>query len=87
MGDVLGYEGRRVVVTGSASGMGQAATEILVSLGAEVYGLDVKSTTTSGAKSLEVDLRDRSAIEQAVAVVGTDVLGVFNCAGLPGPPF
>ena len=67
--------------------MGQAATEILVSLGAEVYGLDVKSTTTSGAKSLEVDLRDRSAIEQPVAAAGTDVLGVFNCAGLPGPPF
>ncbi|ORB10554.1 hypothetical protein BST36_30850, partial [Mycolicibacterium moriokaense] len=36
MDDVLGYEGKSVVVTGAASGMGQAAAQILVDLGATV---------------------------------------------------
>ena len=37
MEDALGYKGKRVVVTGSASGMGEAAAQILVDLGAEAH--------------------------------------------------
>jgi NAD(P)-dependent dehydrogenase (short-subunit alcohol dehydrogenase family) len=37
MKDVLGYSGKRVIVTGAASGMGAATTELLVELGAEVH--------------------------------------------------
>ena len=40
--DVLQYSGKRVVVTGAASGMGAATAEILVELGAEVHAIDVK---------------------------------------------
>ena len=35
MADVLGYSGKVCVITGAASGMGAAATELLVELGAE----------------------------------------------------
>jgi NAD(P)-dependent dehydrogenase (short-subunit alcohol dehydrogenase family) len=85
--DVLGYDGRRVIVTGAASGMGEATARILVELGAEVTGVDIRPTAVDGAEYQEVDLRDKAAIEAAAANVGTPVQAFFNCAGLPGPPF
>ena len=42
MDDVLGYEGKKVLVTGAASGMGAATASILSELGAEVHGLDIQ---------------------------------------------
>jgi NAD(P)-dependent dehydrogenase (short-subunit alcohol dehydrogenase family) len=87
MEDVLGYAGKRVVVTGSASGMGAATAEILLGLDAEVIGLDVKPTSLPVAASIEVDLRDKTSIDAAVAKVDGPVHGVFSVAGLPGPPF
>jgi len=85
--DVLQYAGKRAVVTGSASGMGAATAQILVDLGAEVIGLDVKPTEVAVKQSLEVDLRDRSSIDQAVSAIGGPVHAVFSVAGLPGAPF
>ena len=41
MSDALGYEGKQVVMTGAATGMGAAAAELLVELGAEVFALDI----------------------------------------------
>jgi NAD(P)-dependent dehydrogenase (short-subunit alcohol dehydrogenase family) len=87
MDDVLGYDGATVVVTGAASGMGAAAAQILVDLGAEVTAIDIKPTDVPVAHFLEVDLRDRGAIEDAAAAIGGAVDGLFSCAGLPGPPF
>lgn len=87
MADVLGYAGASVVVTGAASGMGAATAQILVDLGARVTALDVKPTTVPAARSLDVDLRDRVAIEAAAAEIDGPVDGLFSCAGLPGPPF
>jgi NAD(P)-dependent dehydrogenase (short-subunit alcohol dehydrogenase family) len=85
--DVLQYEGKRVVVTGCASGMGAATAQILVDLGAEVVGLDVKPTEVPVKSFIEVDLRDRASIDDAVSKIDGPVHGVFSVAGLPGPPF
>ena len=41
MSDVLGYKEKNVVITGAASGMGEAAAQLLVDLGAKVYALDI----------------------------------------------
>lgn len=87
MNDVLGYEGKRVVVTGAASGMGAATAGLLVDLGAEVLALDVKPTELAGATAIEVDLKDEASIDAAVAAIGGDIQAVFSVAGLPGPPF
>ncbi len=87
MDDVLGYEGRNVVVTGAASGMGAAAARILVDLGAEVTAIDVKPIPVPVRSTLQVDLRDREAIDDAVAAITTPVHAVCSCAGLPGSPF
>jgi NAD(P)-dependent dehydrogenase (short-subunit alcohol dehydrogenase family) len=81
---VLQYEGKRVIVTGAASGMGAATTEILVELGAEVHAIDINKPEATGLASFsQVDLRDPGQIEEAVAKIGKIVNGLFNCAGLP----
>jgi NAD(P)-dependent dehydrogenase (short-subunit alcohol dehydrogenase family) len=85
--DVLGYAGKRAVVTGAASGMGEATADVLVGLGARVVAIDVKPTTVAADAALEVDLRDQAAIDAAVGEIDGPVDAVFACAGLPGPPF
>ncbi|NLE78344.1 SDR family oxidoreductase [Mycolicibacterium holsaticum] len=87
MDDVLRYRGKSVVVTGAASGMGQAAAQILVDLGATVTALDIKPTTVPVARALQIDLRDSKSIDEVAASIDGPVDGLFSCAGLPGPPF
>jgi NAD(P)-dependent dehydrogenase (short-subunit alcohol dehydrogenase family) len=87
MDDVLGYAGKSVVVTGAASGMGQEVARILVDLGANVTALDIKPTTVPVSNAVQLDLRDRAAIEDTAASIDGPVDSVFGCAGLPGPPF
>ncbi len=87
MNDPLQYEAKRVVVTGCASGMGAAAASILVELGAEVIGLDVKPTDVAVKSFVQVDLRDKASIDAAVVAIGSPVDSVFSIAGLPGAPF
>jgi NAD(P)-dependent dehydrogenase (short-subunit alcohol dehydrogenase family) len=84
--DPLGYAGARAVVTGSFSGIGEATARLLVELGAEVTAIDIKETTADVARSLQVDLRDKAAIEDAAAAIGP-IDAFFNCAGVAGPPF
>ncbi len=87
MNDVLGYEGASVVITGAASGMGEAATQILVDLGAKVTAIDIKPTSVAVDRFIEVDLRDREAIDAAADSIDGPIDAFFSCAGLPGPPF
>lgn len=87
MEDVLQYAGKRVVVTGCASGMGAATAQILVDLDAEVIGLDVKPTDVPVSSFISVDLKDPATVDAAVATIGGPVNAVFSVAGLPGPPF
>lgn len=87
MDDVLRYRGKSVVVTGAASGMGQATAQILVDLGATVTALDIKPTTVPVARALQIDLRDSQSIDEVAASIDGPVDGLFSCAGLPGPPF
>ena len=61
MADLLGYEGKPVVLVGAATGMGDAATKHLVELGAEVYALDIAPIEAPVKQGIEVDLRDRGA--------------------------
>jgi NAD(P)-dependent dehydrogenase (short-subunit alcohol dehydrogenase family) len=87
MNDVLQYEGKRVVVTGCASGMGAATAGLLVDLGADVIGLDVKPTDVPVKQFLTMNLGEKSSIDEGVAAIEGPVHAVFSVAGLPGPPF
>src|SRR5947207_15904835 len=87
MDDVLGYKGKHAVVTGAASGMGAATASALIELGANVTAIDMKPTSLAVAAMLEVDLGDRSAIDDAVAAPGDPAAPGFGAPALPGPPF
>jgi NAD(P)-dependent dehydrogenase (short-subunit alcohol dehydrogenase family) len=87
MDDVLGYAGKRAVVTGAASGMGDATARLLTELGAEVVGVDRAVIGAPVAQTVEVDLLDPDAIATAAAGIDGEIDAFFNCAGLPGPPF
>ena len=62
------YDGKRVVVTGCASGIGAHVARQLAELGAEVIGLDrARDRRSSSTSFIEVDLSDPASIDAAVA--------------------
>lgn len=84
MSELLGYAGKRVIVSGCFSGMGEATAQALIALGAEVHGLDFKPSALPLASFNTIDLRDPASIEAGVTAIGGTVDALFNCAGLPG---
>ncbi|MGE0879936.1 MAG: SDR family oxidoreductase [Acidimicrobiia bacterium] len=81
----LRYDGKRVLVTGAASGMGAALSRMLVEAGAEVYGADVKPVTIDGvAGDVRLDLADEASIVACVDAVGGPLHSIFSVAGIPG---
>ena len=83
MKDYLNYGGAVCVVTGSASGMGKATTEMLVDLGAVVYALDVQEVTTPGIQLfIQTDLADKASIDQAFTQIPDKIDKFFGIAGV-----
>lgn len=87
MDDVLGYVGTRAVVTGAASGMGDAAARLLTELGAKVIGVDRAEIGAPVDQAVRVDLLDPGSIAAVADRIEGPINSFFNCAGLPGPPF
>jgi NAD(P)-dependent dehydrogenase (short-subunit alcohol dehydrogenase family) len=89
-----GLTGRRVVVTGGASGMGAGVVRAFSARGAQVVSLDVNDVTgariadDAGARYLRCDVADEDSVEQSFATAvdhlgGLDVL--VHAAGIaPG---
>jgi NAD(P)-dependent dehydrogenase (short-subunit alcohol dehydrogenase family) len=85
------FQGRRIYLTGAASGIGLATARLLAQGGAGLALADIdaegleRSAAATGGRALVVDLRDGAAIdasvaEAAAALGGLD--GVINCAGV-----
>ena len=90
MKNLLSYEGKRVVVAGAGSGMGEATARVLGGLGAEeIVAVDIRKPPLDDVKFLEVDLRQADAIESAVAEIarGGRIDALVYAAGLPGGAF
>ena len=82
--DGLGYRGRTVVVTGCASGMGEATARILGELGATVHAVDVREPSIPHASYHPTDLADPDQVRTTAAALTE--LGPFDhlfaCAGI-----
>lgn len=77
------YAGRRVAVTGCASGIGERVAARLIELGAEVVGLDLRAPALEVAEYVRVDLADSDLIAVAAEECGA-VDALFNVAGVSG---
>lgn len=80
--DAFRFDGKRAVVVGGATGMGAAAAELLVDLGAEVVVLDFAEVTLAGAKAVHVNLGERDSIDAALDQIGGPVDALLSCAGV-----
>lgn len=76
----IGFEGRRVIVTGAAHGFGRAIAHAFAARGAEVHALDVnrdglaETVARAGGRcdSAVVDVGDRAAVQEAVGRIEAD---------------
>jgi len=87
-------EGRSIIITGAASGIGRATAEVFAAHGAQLGLMDVSGPALSevaaalGAKWEQCDLGDAAAVTKAVDSLGNQlgrIDGVINCAGITIP--
>lgn len=82
----FGYEGKRVLVVGGATGMGAAAAKGVAELGAEVTVMDVAAIDYPCAQDLQVDLRDKRSVDAAISAIDAPIHAIFSCAGVADGP-
>ncbi|MBO2453188.1 coniferyl-alcohol dehydrogenase [Actinomadura barringtoniae] len=78
------YSGRRVVVTGCASGIGERLAAQLADRGAQVIGLDRRRPRVHVESFHPVDLSDSESIGAAATAIDGPVDALFNVAGISG---
>lgn len=79
---LFGFEGKTVVITGAASGMGRAATELLIGLGAEVHAVDINPIDLPVAKSYQANLGEKEDIDRLVAELPEHIEAFYSCQGI-----
>jgi NAD(P)-dependent dehydrogenase (short-subunit alcohol dehydrogenase family) len=78
----LGLDGKSIIVTGVASGIGAATAAHLEDSGASVVGIDLKPSTVPDAHH-EADLSDPAQIDALVSRLPAGANGLCNIAGVP----
>ncbi len=76
-------KGKRIVVTGSSSGIGLETARILSEQGAEVIGVDVNKCFDHIEEFYRADLSDPRTIDALIDVLPDEIHGLVNNAGLP----
>ncbi len=87
LGELVRYDGKHVVVTGCASGIGAEVARQVAELGGRVTGLDLHPPTDESplAEFIKVDLSDPESVQTAAAEVGVRapvIDALFNVAGV-----
>ena len=78
----FGFEGKRALVVGGASGMGNAAAVLLRDLGAEVEIADVREPVEAVGKFHSLDLRSQESVDHLVDSLAGSIDVVLSCAGV-----
>jgi len=73
-----------ILLTGAASGVGDATARQLIECGYQVVSLDVKEPTAAVAAHHSCDLSDPEAIDAVVAGLEGPYASLLNVAGVPG---
>jgi NAD(P)-dependent dehydrogenase (short-subunit alcohol dehydrogenase family) len=87
--EIIGLKGKNVVITGAASGMAKAATELLIELGAKVYAIDLNEVDLPVEKVLRGDLSKPEVIDEIVEQLPDEIDAAYICHGIaliPGNP-
>lgn len=79
---LLGYEGKTVVITGAASGMAHCATELLLSLGAKVYAVDMNPCDLPVEQTVLGNLAKKEEIDRVAAELPEKIDVLFLCHGV-----
>jgi NAD(P)-dependent dehydrogenase (short-subunit alcohol dehydrogenase family) len=83
MSDLFSYAGKRVVVTGAATGVGAALLDVLAELdAAHVTVLDIKAPSGPHTTFIETNLGDKAAVDAAIEAIEGPVHALFNNAGV-----
>ena len=80
--DAFRYDGKRALVVGGATGMGAAAAKTVAELGGEVVVMDYAPVEFDVAKTFDVDIRDRAAIDDVLGELQGPVDAIFAAAGV-----
>jgi len=85
---MFNLNGKNIIVTGAASGIGAECARLLAACGAQVTGVDLNDCTkTEGvARALLADLSVAAEIDRLAGEVGSEIDGLCNIAGLPSLP-
>ena len=75
--------GKKIIVTGVASGIGQETAKNIKALGGYVIGVDRNETSDHVDAFFQADLSDKTSIDQLVASLPSGADGLANIAGLP----
>lgn len=76
-------KGKRIIVTGSASGIGWESAKVLAEQGAFVLGVDLNKTFDHVDELYRADMSDPRAIDALIDALPDDIDGIVNNAGLP----
>jgi NAD(P)-dependent dehydrogenase (short-subunit alcohol dehydrogenase family) len=76
-------DGKTIIVTGAASGIGAATAALVASRGAHVISVDITTPTHPVGRFVRADLSDPESIDELVSGLPGDIDGLANIAGLP----
>jgi NAD(P)-dependent dehydrogenase (short-subunit alcohol dehydrogenase family) len=76
-------QGKTIIVTGAASGIGAATAALVASHGAKVISVDINRPAEVVGDFIQADLSDKTSIDRLVAALPRGANGLANIAGLP----
>ena len=79
----MGSSGDPIILTGAASGVGDATARQLIERGHQVISLDIKEPRAGVAAHHHCDLSDPASIDAAVAKLDGRYASLLNVAGVP----
>ncbi|MFC1534752.1 coniferyl-alcohol dehydrogenase [Thermodesulfobacteriota bacterium] len=79
----MALDNKRIAVTGSASGIGEATVALIKKKGATVIGFDRTERTDNVDEFRQIELTDSSSFSAAIEGLSGPIHGLCNIAGLP----